>query len=895
MEKNLRRKYSLQNENHPGCMWGLLHLLHYHQWHNVKKMLPYKKTSGGRHTGMENSKMKFGIPDTGKTHELFDDEVDGSLIEETMSETSPDSIKARKPSIKKRSSHKRSKEGSHKRRFSSIPFGFCRTDSIHHLERFHSELPDEVMDLLDEVRDDGGTPTSEVQHDDTNAPRCTRDSQSDCTCEQCEVCDTLNVVKEMENNQLDDLGLQLLEKNAHRQNTLDKAKKHYISQKSLDATELHKDVAFNQSKEFLDALEMLNVNKKLVLKVFQDPDYALAQYFQGLHASKLARGLTKSGSFPVVELSFKENIRQKKLQYKQNKSSEDVYLKNLPLMVEKLETFVKLDHGSLEDAKIDKIVDSSVNRSHELRKPEENQGGINCLKEIRKRIKHAIKESKKEKNRISMDAIFHKIPYGHRLSKDAKRESIDQWKESALERDCKESPRSSFESDFSLSTPSKGSFQHMKRTGSLNESLERYSQLFEFTFSRDAKQDLSGRSKLANEDGDMPFARRSKPLGRIHSLPDLESYTSLQNEVSSNAPCSSTPTRGLVDIDTHFTILGSGEQNLDGLAVSTENKMELDTTVEIGGQESLAAVSASSPFENDTTRIIFNGNNDEDVNIDYSSDNVDGLANGKSGSISPIEQETESSNTMPTQPSLISVLESDFQEDIITPAKFSFTEVETDSELRPRCVDFNALDSLNGTESTVNFENQQVLSNESDSELQMHVHVDKKDVADFNYVRDVLKVSGFSENEYFGTWQLPEHMMDPSLFEETEARSPHKSDGNGESEGGSSYDHQLLFDIINEVLLEIYDNSFTYWHWPLSCNCHIRPMPMGTHVLEEVWARISWYLSSQSQLDIPLDYLVARDLSKGDGWMNLQFDSECVGLELEEMILDDLLEEIVDS
>lgn len=33
---------------HSGCMWGILHILDYHRWHNVKKMLPYKRHGGRR-------------------------------------------------------------------------------------------------------------------------------------------------------------------------------------------------------------------------------------------------------------------------------------------------------------------------------------------------------------------------------------------------------------------------------------------------------------------------------------------------------------------------------------------------------------------------------------------------------------------------------------------------------------------------------------------------------------------------------------------------------------------------------------------------------------------------------------------------------------------------------
>jgi len=106
--------------------------------------------------------------------------------------------------------------------------------------------------------------------------------------------------------------------------------------------------------------------------------------------------------------------------------------------------------------------------------------------------------------------------------------------------------------------------------------------------------------------------------------------------------------------------------------------------------------------------------------------------------------------------------------------------------------------------------------------------------------------------------------------------------------------HLLVFDIVNEGLLEIFGRSYNYYPRPLSTLSRVHPLPTGESVLYNVWKLISWYLNSTiSDLYTSLDYYVSKDLSKYDGWMNLQFDSECVGLELDDLIFDDLLEEII--
>jgi hypothetical protein len=174
----------------------------------------------------------------------------------------------------------------------------------------------------------------------------------------------------------------------------------------------------------------------------------------------------------------------------------------------------------------------------------------------------------------------------------------------------------------------------------------------------------------------------------------------------------------------------------------------------------------------------------------------------------------------------------------------------------------------------------------------LHFHLDD---ADFNYVRLVLELSGFNKTEHLGTWYSLEQPLSPSLFKELEALLHPELEDYGEENECSCDDHRLLFDLINDTLLEVYERSFTYFPKAFSFNHHIRPMPKGHHLLEEVWERLSSHLSLRPELDQSLDDVVARDMTKGAGWMNLQFDNECVALELEDLIFDELLDELICS
>lgn len=161
-----------------------------------------------------------------------------------------------------------------------------------------------------------------------------------------------------------------------------------------------------------------------------------------------------------------------------------------------------------------------------------------------------------------------------------------------------------------------------------------------------------------------------------------------------------------------------------------------------------------------------------------------------------------------------------------------------------------------------------------------HLQLDAKDKADFNYVRDILKLSGFSGNEALGTWHSDDQPLDPLMYEEVEGCLLPDPDCSGHEEG-ENCSHLLLFDLINEALMEIHERSYSY--------C---PGPAGHQVLKEVWSLIRWHMSPRPEVHQPVDRVVIKDLAKRDGWMNLKCDTECVGHELEDLIFDDILEEV---
>ncbi|KAK1437075.1 hypothetical protein QVD17_02860 [Tagetes erecta] len=194
------------------------------------------------------------------------------------------------------------------------------------------------------------------------------------------------------------------------------------------------------------------------------------------------------------------------------------------------------------------------------------------------------------------------------------------------------------------------------------------------------------------------------------------------------------------------------------------------------------------------------------------------------------------------------------------------------------------LDLISNLEENVKKENKTVNSKK-------HMDLSMQD-DDFTYVKKILERSGFLTNGFQQTWYSSNQPLDPLVFQEFESQYLH--DPERFEEEIKELSHRLLiFDSVGEVLVTMSKKSLTYYPKKLSSFCHIRPVPTGSHVLDEVWKRISQMINLKHDINETLNDIVSRDLGSDYGWMNLHLDSECVGLDLEDLIVDEVLEELL--
>ncbi|KAG6487162.1 hypothetical protein ZIOFF_055745 [Zingiber officinale] len=533
---------------------------------------------------------------------------------------------------------------------------------------------------------------------------------------------------------------------------------------------------------FMDIMQKLMKNKDLFLMFLQDHSVS-------------AKELRKSGSFPGPGWFH-------------------------------INSLSTIDHKETENGSIGKKQKSIQDRDSD--KDNKDQKNVTTVsrhfKVLKKKIKDIIKENNKEQERISMDSIFHKIPYGEKASKIKMKET-----------------------GLASTSSSNNKLKRMRKSTSLTESLGRYSQLLESVSSTDAKRsrvvessvesissiEAKRTSNLIKENKDAPTKKAPRALGRMFSLQDLHSYSLSKNH--SQLPLK--PER-----------LEEQPMKKDGSSKIAATKEQV---LPINEQKLVAYEALELSIIKDRSYCF------ED---DYSNDV---LRTPTEILVADSRQSSETGNFFRE----LSTWKS--HTDMVEP------QIDSDIEATPR--DENVDDLFDEAPSL-----------RAKKHGSFHIQVDEMNETEFEYVRNILLKSRIGSEVTLGEWYLPDQPVDPSLFEEEEECSSQALMLHGNELINTTLKHMLLFDLINEVLLQIYDTSFAYCP-----DFRIRPVPVGHRVLEEVWAVISQHLSHQLLLDQTVESTVARDFMKNDGWMDLKHDTEFVGLDMEDWILEELVEEII--
>ncbi|CAI8601959.1 unnamed protein product [Vicia faba] len=840
------------HHTHAGRVWGILHIIKYHHWRHVKRRITQRRPCNGPDDSRNDE-----IPETSddSMRENLRPSMPLSNVEEEnklgqSTQQNKYSIKSKIKALLNEETYKM--RGRHKRS-STCPTKsqLTRIDSVHHLE------VDPLSEMLLTV--ENREPVLETFQNHLAAgtlevlsPVISRkNSLSNNSNDKCVECGAA-------------FSSEPLEKHDHRSHH--KHRNLSMSDglqedKLINAKILTTDASPLLFKDFLDALDLINTNKDFLLKYMNDPGSPLPfELHTQPHSPNAKSRRAKSISLPVGGSSSSDNLVDELLNSKKEIESE----------IQNLADFHKPSTSSSSHKANHQLVHSdqeSVERDYKETSSGSSQVSNNVknknFKDLRKKIKHIIEESKNEKLRIKMDAVVDKIPRGNKFSKNVRKlMSHEKFKQN-----------------------NKHQLSSGLRTSSLKESVGRYSQLYDTCFhkevvsNKEEKPPKSDSLKLKTEEKSSVL-KTPKSFKRFLSLPNLKSYFN-QNEDPS--------------------VLLSPQNSVRKSEDRTRSSSLIDG---YSNSEILSPSPAPSDHTNEESKVIVNTASDSgsDVNDDVKSEKsigFDGLGNLRDTQFSGSNEQdigyaTESSTMLVEGNSAFSS-DTSFLDSTFELENLNILE-ESDQELKPM---------LAGDELNYMYEQQEAKTDQFEEVENFLKHgykipcneIDTNNEAAFNYVKKVLDLSGFTSNESLETWYSDYQPLDPSIYQELEGCLLLDPDCSGNCEGGHC-NHLLLFDIINEGLLEIFGRSYNYYPRPLSSLSHVHRLPNGRDdVLHKVWKLITWYLSSAPPDEAyqSLDYYVSKDLARNDGWMNLQFDSECVGLEIDDLIFDDLLDDIIYS
>ncbi|OQU79389.1 hypothetical protein SORBI_3008G136700 [Sorghum bicolor] len=787
-----------------GCLEGLFNFLALNQRLQMPKTIAYRKHSEG-----SNNTIRVKVPKP-KTSS----EKDEYIPKETNSDsqTGKSHMFIWRTLMFKKKTPGKDKKKSSSTASSPSSSRLLRSRSIHHSKCFDYEVPDELAAHYHAMNNSG---SSEMGSSHSEPPPLPHESpQHPNIQEPGRACGSMD-------------GKDSIDLEA----PCETAPGNLTGESEAPSTQKTCDASTHHSKEFLDFLELFNAHRELFLKILHDPSLLVPPEQQAQEASSSGSvPLNKLESFPrpggssgkrnpIFDRSDSEKSRRSEIQRSPSRPTAD------------------LEAAKVFSTRMPTGIDSSAVSLAESRSLKKAGTASNRFKAISRKIKDVVRENQKELARITKDGVFHKLPYGQKMSGLTRSPSMEKFVQEE---------------------------KQIQRSYSIAESVDKYSTLYE-SISRDSRisperLDITMEGGASLNDKKMPMS-----LKRITSLPEMRLCSSHQEalpEVSASRIGSKTCN---VESD-HFS-----SRRTDAFSICAEGNFYPDDVTEKSENIHIGLNCGDSepPFEN-------------------------------------LQLEDDDWLVKPPLPAGAYAANFNDEEWLVTPLKHSGVMNGIDREDEEWLVKATQLSGAKDVdpedEEWLVKSGQPITNDALDSDFRfihefseqgavepLHIYVSDKNEADFQYVKDILKKSGFSCGDV--DWYASNQPVSPVVFDEAECSCQELSMACDEPH--SIVRRMLLFDLINEVLLDIYDSSLVIGPWHSRFDLRTRPIPMGYHVLEEVWAKVSCYLSLHWKEGQTVEDIVAQDLMRKDGWMNLVYDAECTALDMEDLMVEDLLDDVV--
>ncbi|KAK6266038.1 hypothetical protein QUC31_016875 [Theobroma cacao] len=923
MAKTSNRRPVRYEKEQLGCMWGLISMFDFRHGRSTQRLLSDRRRSYRNAVGVGNSVKKRDMLTSS-----------GDNCPETLdAEEKTKATDACKPSVKKLLEEEMSGEQVAKKEVNNTEIEAKRCDSGQEDNRRKNRKRKNKtrkksrdnsldMDVAENLVSEGSCPhkseqqtTSNLNIDNLMEEFCQQIHQKRINCEN--------------HGQPAEGHMQPNQRSSGFEERLTEAIKFLVSQKLINGNQLTEDGELQASKEVMDALQILSLDEELFLKLLRDPNSLLVKYVHDLPDAQLKE---EEESTPLAGSNFSE---QELVDSRQ--SSEPVNRKQRNFFRRKLKSHERdLSDGNKVSQASNKIVilkpgptclqtpetGSSLGSSPEPqyiirhREPNEKVGSHFFLAEIKRKLKHAMG---REQHRIPTDCISKRFPGERQNSGDSGgvKEYIGM-----------NSPTKDHFFIERMARPSIGVKKGEKTSKLEGSELGTDYETADFSKQRvsniyiEAKKHLSEMLTNGDENVDLSSRQVPKTLGRILSLPEYNSSpvgspgrNSEPNFITAQMRFAGSENFEEVNVNNQQNHVSHLSQVAESQLCISDNKTNnevhgdnailnnLDTCVnddkedqtfcaikdEMSSEGSVSYVKAPELMVQEESKVLDTFSETSDSSITRDDKNVDvrevcdekqnhqclkqdsseedqqpfsPLASPSNSSVTKKVECPESVTDIQERPSPVSVLEPLFAEDVISPASIRSHSAET--SMQPLRIRFEEHGSLGTNHSN-------------------HIKTcmdDKESI--FEHIKTVLQASSFNWDELYIRSLSSDQLLDPLLLDEVEY-SPNQL----------CHDQKLLFDCINEVIMEV---CGYYFGSPgvSFVKPNIRPIPNMKNTIQEVWQGVYWHLLPMP-LPRTLDQIVRKDMSKTGTWMDLGLDTNCIGVEMGEAILEDLVEDTVTS
>ncbi|KAL5143811.1 Protein TRM32 [Glycine soja] len=695
----------------------------------------------------------------------------------------------------------------------------------------------------------------------------------------------------------------------------------FANQMRLNGKDLPEDGQFLSSRELMEALQVISSDKQLFLKLLQDPNSHLLKYIQELESAQ-GRGGKECSSVVSSNCSEQEFVNLKETREISNRKHRNFFRKRVKSQPkdstnENGKTEFSNRIVILKPALTGMQISESGNNlassldSHDIaqyRNPSVRVGSHFSLTEIKRKLKHAMGKERHG----NPELIPRKLPV-------ERQNKVPRGK-------CKDNAgmRSPNKDHFFIEKIARPMFDVVKgnKTGTLKDSelnVEHESGIPNQSVSNiyiEARKHLCEMLDNADESTNISSRQMPKTLGRILSLPEYN-FSPLESpgrdlehhSVTAQARFSSSDKTREVSEDNlspkPATCIGLADQEINKSEKqsnicdeSSNNKVQEIKTVSnlshdvdhVDTSEARYPVrdeivtegNVESAKEKNDLELSLNPNGfitGKDQNIDISEIpdgagcserlNQDITEENQPSSPPPSPhfsvtkkiEELENGTDVSERPSPVSVLDTSFSDDDFCPGHSRCEPVKL--PVQARQIQFEEHDCSPPEQ----FDRGKYCFEESE--------------LIYDYIKAVLHASGLTTDQLLMKCLSSDKILDPSLFDQVEYFS-----------NLLCHDQKLLFDSINEVLMEICQHYFGASPWVSFVNPSTRLTPSMKRVTLKVWEGVCWHI-----LPLPpprtLEQIVRKDMARRGTWMDLGLDAETIGFEMGEDILGELMEDTI--